>query len=174
MRIPAYCVMPNHWHLVLHPKKDGDLSKFVRWLTLTHTQRHHAKTRTIGTGHLYQGRYKSFPVQTDSYFIQLAKYVECNPLRARLVAKAEDWRWGSAWRRTKGSIDDKKLLSEWPVPAPVDYESLLNQTDKNLDRIRLSVNRGQPLGDDLWSQQTTERFNLGSTIRPQDRPRKST
>lgn len=52
MRIPAYSIMPNHWHLVLYPKKDGDLSKFVQWLTLTHTQRMHAKNHTAGNGHI--------------------------------------------------------------------------------------------------------------------------
>src|SRR3954453_12042663 len=61
----AYCVMPNHWHLVLAPQRDGDLSRFVGWLPLTHTQRWHAHRHTTGTGHIYQGRFKSFPVEGD-------------------------------------------------------------------------------------------------------------
>jgi REP element-mobilizing transposase RayT len=85
MRILAYCIMPNHWHLVLYPRKNGNLSTFVNWLTLTHTQRWHAAHRTIGHGHLYQGRYKSFLCETDAHFIQLVRYVERNPLRAHLV-----------------------------------------------------------------------------------------
>lgn len=65
MRILAYCLMPNHWHLVVWPRRDGDLSTFMRLLTLTHTQRWHAHRRSAGSGHLYQGRFKSFIVQTD-------------------------------------------------------------------------------------------------------------
>ncbi|MEE8527668.1 MAG: transposase, partial [Gammaproteobacteria bacterium] len=92
MRILTYCIMPNHWHLVLWPIKDGDLSKFVGWLTLTHTQRWHAFHDTAGTGHLYQGRFKSFPVQSDEHLLMVCRYVERNPLRAGLVRRAEHWR----------------------------------------------------------------------------------
>ena len=72
MRMLAYCLMPNHWHLVLHPREDGDLSRFLQLVTLTHTQRYHARTRTVGYGHVYQGRYKSFPVEWDGPFQNLA------------------------------------------------------------------------------------------------------
>ncbi len=81
MRLLAYCLMPNHFHLLLWPRKDGDLSQFMRWLTLTHTQRWHAYRRTAGTGHLYQGRFKSFPVQSDEHFLTVCRYVERNALR---------------------------------------------------------------------------------------------
>src|SRR5713101_6226580 len=87
----AYCLMPNHWHLVLAPEGDGDLSRFVGWLTLTHTQRWHAHCHTVGTGHVYQGRFKSFAVETDDHFLTVCRYVERNALRAGLVARAEDW-----------------------------------------------------------------------------------
>jgi putative transposase len=66
MRLLAYCLMPNHGHMVLYPRADGDLSKFLQKITLTHTQRDHAKTRTVGYGPIYQGRYKSFPVQNEA------------------------------------------------------------------------------------------------------------
>ena len=65
MRLLAYCVMPNHWHLVVWPRRDGDLSRFMNWLTLTHTQRWHQHRHTVGDGHVYQGRFKSFPVETS-------------------------------------------------------------------------------------------------------------
>src|SRR6266404_7171415 len=94
MRLLAYCVMPNHWHLVLWPRHDGDLSEFLRWLTVTHTQRWHAHRHTAGTGPLYQGRFKSFPVQADEHLLAVCRYVERNPLRACLVRKAQDWRRG--------------------------------------------------------------------------------
>jgi putative transposase len=72
MRLLAYCVMPDHFHLLLWPRGDGDLSRFMQWLTLTHTQRWHAHHRTAGSGHLYQGRFKSFPVQSDDHFLTSA------------------------------------------------------------------------------------------------------
>ena len=114
-RILAYCVMPDHWHLVLWPSRDGDLTRFMAWVTLTHTQRWHAHRQSAGVGHLYQGRYKSFPVQSDGHFLIVCRYVERNPLRAGLVARAEDWRWSSLWRRGKEGLSTPPWLSPWPV-----------------------------------------------------------
>jgi putative transposase len=93
--------MPNHWHLLLWPRRDGELSEILRWITVTHTQRWHAHHRTAGTGPVYQGRFKSFPVQTDAHFLTVARYVERNALRAKLVPRAEDWQWSSIWRQGK-------------------------------------------------------------------------
>lgn len=91
MRVLAYCLMPNHWHLLAWPRHDGDLSRFVGWLTLTHTQRWHAQRGSGGSGHLYQGRFKSFPVEGDDHYLNVARYVERNALRAVLVRRAEQW-----------------------------------------------------------------------------------
>ena len=148
MRLFAFTVMPNHWHLVLQPRKDGDLQKFMNWLTLTHTQRWHAQHGTTGYGHLYQGRYKSFLCEEDKYFLQLVRYVERNPLRANLVDKADTWQWGSIYRRMRGSPEQKKILSEWPVRVPSDYPSFLNepQTPMELESIRIAMRRGNPFG----------------------------
>ena len=98
MRLLGYCLMPNHWHLVVWPRKDGDLSEWMRWLTVTHTQRWHAHHHSAGTGPVYQGRFKSFPIQSSPHLLTVVRYVERNALRARLVKQAEDWRWGSLWR----------------------------------------------------------------------------
>lgn len=172
VRICAYCVMPNHWHFVLYPNEDGELSRFMGWLTMTHTQRWHVIHNTTGTGHLYQGRYKSFPVQTNEYFLQVCRYVERNALRANLVPKAELWRWSSAWRREYGSEQQKKLLEPWPVAMPENYRAWLHepQSDGELEALRQSVNRGQPFGNAAWVAQTTEQFGLGATFRKQGRP----
>src|SRR5580704_5208659 len=95
VRILAYCLMPNHWHFVLWPEKDDDLTEFLRWLTHTHTQRWHAHYHSAGSGHLYQGRFKAFPVQEDDHLYTVLRYVERNPLRADLVERAENWRWST-------------------------------------------------------------------------------
>jgi putative transposase len=104
IRLLAYCVLPNHWHLVVWPERDGDLSEFMRWLTVTHTQRWHAKHHTQGTGPLYQGRFKSFPVAADEHCLRVLRYVERNPLRAGLARSASRWRLpcqARRWRRAR-------------------------------------------------------------------------
>ena len=110
-RLLAYCLMPNHWHLVVWPHQDGELSRFVGWLTLTHTQRWHAHRHSAGCGHVYQGRFKSFPIQEDGHFYTVARYVERNAQRAKLVRKAEAWQWGSLFRWQRGSAEDRQLLA---------------------------------------------------------------
>jgi putative transposase len=97
LRILGYCVMPNHWHMVVWPRvgQDRQVSEFLRWLTVTHTQRWHAHHHTAGSGHLYQGRFKSFPVESDEHLYTVLRYVERNPVRANLVERAQEWRWSS-------------------------------------------------------------------------------
>jgi putative transposase len=118
IRLLSYCLMPNHWHMVLWPEKDGELTAFLRWLTHTHSMRWHAHYHTGGTGHIYQGRFKSFPVETDEHLYTVLRYVERNALRANLVSRAEEWRWGSLWRRQHGDTEALARLHAWPVPVP--------------------------------------------------------
>lgn len=146
MRIFAYTLMPNHWHLLLYPKKDKDLSKSLHWLTTTHSKRHHARKRTAGYGHVYPGRYKSFVVQADRHLLSVLKYVERNLVRAKLCNKVEDWQWGSAYHRT---LNDKhRLLADLPIALPKDYKSWVATPEpaEELKTIRLSVGKGVPYG----------------------------
>src|SRR4029079_10752586 len=113
-RLLAYCLMPNHWHMVLWPRHDGELTAFLRWLTHTHTMRWHAHFHTSGTGHLYQGRFKSFPIEADEHLLTVLRYVERNAKRANLVRRAEQWHWSSLWRRHGGDAAAPKLPSPWP------------------------------------------------------------
>ena len=113
----AYTVMPNHWHLFVRPETDSQLSDFFRWLTHTHTMRWHAHHHTEGTGHLYQGRFKTFPIAEDEHLLTVLRYVERNPLRACLCERAEDWAFSSLWRRKHGTPEQQKLLTEWPFPC---------------------------------------------------------
>jgi len=174
-RLLAYCVMPNHWHLIVWPRSDGELSQFVGWLTLTHTQRWHAQRHSIGTGHVYQGRFKSFPIQEDEHFFSAVRYVERNALRAKLSRKAEQWRWGSLARWQQGRAEDKALLSAWPLPRKPNWIDSVNrvQTDAELQALHRSIQRGSPFGDADWIERTVDRLGLESTLRPHGRPKKS-
>ncbi len=173
MRLLSYCLMPNHFHLVLYPRKDGDLSKFMNWLTLTHTQRRHVLMGTTGEGHLYQGRYKSFICQDDTHFISLVRYVERNAKKSRLVKKAENWRWSSAWRREYGTAKQKSLLSKWPVQMPKDYLDLLNEEQGEDEEIAIegAEHRGNPFGDSIWTEKIVSNYGLQATIRKRGRPK---
>ncbi len=174
VRLLAYCLMPNHWHLVLWPRNDGELSDFMHWLTLTHTQRWHAHYQNVGEGHLYQGRFKSFPVQADGHFFSLCRYVERNALRAGLVRKAEDWRWCSLGRSAVGAEPWRPQLSAGPLVWPANWIQLVNQaqSEAELEALRRSVERGQPYGTEVWSKRTAGRLGLASTLRPRGRPKK--
>ena len=172
MRLLAYCVMPNHWHFVVWPRHDGDLSRFMNWLTLTHTQRWHQHRHTVGEGHVYQGRFKSFAVETNEYLLTVCRYVERNPVRAGLVERAEDWRWSSAGhcRRPGGMVP----LSEWPMARPGDWPDWVNrgETNEQLSAVRRSVTKGQPFGSPTWVEQRVAQWHLGPTVRARGRPKK--
>ena len=174
MRILAYCLMPNHWHLVLYPRADGDLVNFIQRVTLTHTQRYHAKTQTVGYGHVYQGRYKSLLVESDSHFLALVRYVERNAKRAGLVKKAEEWPWSSVHVRLYGTAEQKKMLSPWPTPEPPDYVLWLNRSQgrEEVEKIRCAIQRSRPYGSDKWVSNAIGKFGLKITMRNPGRPKK--
>jgi putative transposase len=174
MRLLAYCLMPDHWHLVVWPRGDGDLSRYVRWLTVTHTLGHHARYRTAGTGPLYRGRFKSFPVQEGEPLRTVCRYAERNPVRAGLVTAAEAWRWSSLWNPAGG--ERPPWLSDWPGGRPdlAAWREWVNQpeADADLAALRRCAERGSPYGDPAWVAATAERLGLQSTLRPRGRPRK--
>lgn len=171
----CWCLMGNHWHLVLRPRADGHLQRMMQWLTLTHARRHHGH-HGRATGHLYQGRYKHFCVQDDAHFLTLCRYVEANPLRAKLVRRAQDWPWSSlsqyARRRPRG--EPPPPLAPWPLPRPANWTALVNRAipEPELARVRLSLDRDRPLGSDDWTRRTARTLHLEQTLRPRGRPRK--
>jgi len=170
----AYGLLPNHWHLVLWPRGDGDLSRFVGWLTLTHTQRWQAHYPTVGAGHAYQGRCKSFPVEADAPFLTVCRYVERNALRAGLVRRAEDGRWGSLWRSERGAPEARALLGDWPVARPASWAVGVNeaQSAAALEGLRRSVVRGCPFGAEAWVAEAAAELQLEVALRPRGRPKK--
>ena len=168
LRCLAYCLMPNHFHLVLWPKTDTELSAFMGWLTTTHSKRWHAQRGTAGTGHVYQGRYKAFPVSTDTHFLRLCRYVERNALRAGVVTRAEDWPWCSLADRVRGR--STVSLADWPVERPSDWTDLvqLDVAEETQD-LRRAVNRSSPYGPDAWRVQVASRLRLASSLAPPGR-----
>jgi putative transposase len=172
-RLLAYCVMPNHWHLVVWPRADDELSRFVGWLTLTHTQRWHAHRHSTGSGHVYQGRFKSFPIQEDDHFYTVVRYVERNAQRAGLVRRAERWRWGSLRRWSQGDAAERELLAGWPIPRRPNWIDHVNTplTERELSAVRHCVQRGSPFGDESWTAKIVRRLGLETTLRPRGRPK---
>jgi len=172
MRLCAYCLMPNHWHFVVWPEHDGDLSAFMQQLTNTHVKRWKEHRQEIGYGHLYQGRYKSFPVQTDECFYQVVRYVERNALRANLAPLAQLWRWSSLGRAAREDLRFP-LLAGWPLPRPAGWLENVNrpQSEAELLAVRRCVHRSSPLGDPQWITATAKILGLESTLRERGRPR---
>src|SRR5215831_4848133 len=174
MRLCAYCLLPNHFHLVLWPDGDGQLSRFMQWLSMTHVQRWHAHRHSAGRGHLYQSRFRSFPIQQDEHFLSVCRYVERNALRANLSQRAEEWRWSSMWVRKnrEGPLSDH--LAAWPVAMPRDWIRRVNRPEdqKELAALRVSRNRGRPYGDAAWTGKIARRLGIESSLRAVGRPKK--
>lgn len=170
-------MLPNHWHFVVWPKRGqgSQVSEFFRWLTVTHTQRWHAHDHTARTGHLYQGRFKSFPIESDEHLLTVLRYVERNALRANLVEQAEAWRWSSLWRFQSGDPALTELLSDWPIPRPHDWLKDVNRalTEGELQALRRCCRRGAPYGGEVWCQRAIKKLGLESSIRPRGRPKKT-
>src|SRR5690349_7313597 len=170
MRILGYCLMPNHFHLVLWPYQDGDLGRWMQWLMTSHVRRYHRHYG--GSGHVWQGRFKAFPIQEDDHLLTVLRYVERNPLRARLTRRAEQWRWSSL--RLRGPSAGPSILSPSPVPLPNNWSQHVHQpqAEAELAALRTSINRGTPFGSAHWTKLAAARLGLESTLRPRGRPRK--
>jgi len=169
----SYCLMPNHWHMVVRPEEDRDLSAFMFWLTMTHAQRWRHARHLVGLGPLYQGRFRAFPVQTDTHLWTVCRYVERNPVRAGLVRRAEEWQWSSLWRRVHGTVEQRGLLSPWPTEEPKDWVEWVNepQTETELETIRASVHKARPYGEESWQRRTATEHGLESSLRATGRPK---
>lgn len=159
--------MPNHFHLVLWPASDGDLSTWMARLMNLHVrryQRHHHST-----GHIWQGRFKAFPIEQDDHLRLVLRYVERNPLRVGLVELAQDWPWSSLHHPAKGA--DHGRLDPGPAPRGHGWVDEVNRLDDNaqLARIRSCLIRGTPFGSESWTDRAADALGL----RPATRPRKT-
>ena len=170
MRVLAYSLMPNHFHLALWPHHDGDLSRLMQWLLTAHVRRYH--TYHDSSGHIWQGRFKAFPIEQDDHLLTVLRYIELNPVRAQLVARAEDWRWSSAraWRESARGPQ----IEVGPVVRPEPWLDWVNgeMDETDVQRIRQSVNRNAPFGSAAWSAVTADLLGLDASLRPIGRPQK--
>ena len=169
LKLLAYCLMPNHFHLLVQPCDGKELSRFMQWLMTSHVRRYHQHYGT--TGHVWQGRYKSFIVQDDDHLLTVTRYIEGNPVRANLVSSCKNWKWSSLLERL-GRKD--RMISELPIAIPADWAAYLDQPliPSEIERLRRSVNRPTPFGGDFWVQTICEQLGLESTLHERGRPRK--
>ncbi|KAF3980378.1 MAG: hypothetical protein HFP76_02345 [Methylococcales symbiont of Iophon sp. n. MRB-2018] len=145
--------MPNHFHLLLVPQGEKSLSKFMQWVMTSHVRYYHKKNKS--SGHIWQGRFKSFLVEKESYYLSLFRYIEANALRAKLSTTAQDWRYGSLAER----VFKSRTLLHKPYMQLNDWTNYVNtpQTQKELDKIRNSVNRQAPIGSKNWVVKITQK-----------------
>ena len=174
MRMLSYCLMPNHFHLVLWPKQDGDLSKWMQWLTTSHVRRYHRHYDS--SGHVWQGRFKSFPIQSDEHLLTVMRYVERNPIRAKTipVRKAQNWHWSSLGI----AHPDAEVMPEitnGPVERPHPWLDWVNRpTSKDeFEAMSMCISRGRPYGSDKWRTRIAKKLGLESSLRPRGRPSKN-
>lgn len=166
----AYCLMPNHFHMVVKPQQGEELSRFVHWLMTSHVRRYHRHYES--SGHVWQGRYKSFIIQDDHHLLTVLRYVEGNPVRAGLVKSAGDWPW-SSFRERVGMVTNS-LIDESPINMPEDWTGFVDEpiTAVELEKVRNSVERQAPYGSSVWKNNVIRELGLESTIRPRGRPKK--
>lgn len=140
-------------------------------LLTAHVRRYHGHYLT--TGHIWQGRFKAFPIEENEHLLSVLRYIERNPLRAGLVSRAEDWPWSSL--RHRSQVSDGGFVDLGPVSLPEGWIEWVNQaqTDGELEQLRASVNRGMPFGSESWVERIASILGLEFTLRPRGRPRTS-
>jgi putative transposase len=163
IKILGFCLMPNHFHLVLQPSTPNAISAFMQWWLTSHVRRYHRHYRSHG--HVWQGRFKSFPIQQDGHFLTVLRYILRNPVRAGLVTHTHEWHWSSPQHRA--------LVDSWPIDTPSNWNQWLEEplVDQELATIRTCVNRQAPFGSPTWQERLAQLFGLESTLRPRGRPR---
>ena len=143
----------------------------MHWLMTAHVRGYRKQYR--GSGPIWQGRFRAFPIQEDDHLLTVLRYIECNPLRAGLVQAAEQWPWSSLPACLHPPVPP--FLHPGPVPRPADWVARVNTplSEKDLKRLRHSARRGTPFGDRAWTETAARTLGLEDTLRPPGRPRKT-
>jgi len=178
-RLYGYCLMSNHFHLLLKPGEGQSISRILQSVSVAHTWRYHK--RHSSSGHVWQGRFKSPVIQDGAHMITVLKYIEANPLRARIVDDLSAYPWSSYPAHAYGRPDP--LLDRLP-----EYESLGHtaserqiqwrrrleslQSESELAALRDSVKSGKPIGDPDWVRSHAHSLGIELNPRPRGRPKK--
>lgn len=174
----GYCLLSNHFHLLLRPK-GASISRIVQSLLVSHTQRYHKHHRS--GGHVWQGRFKSPVIQNDEHLLTVLRYIEANPLRAKLVKRAEKYPWTSYHVHGCGEVsplvDRLITYEELAAQAKTRQRKWAEQVhaplaEQVLTEVRRSNTTGLPYGDDNWVKRLAKKLDLDLVIRPRGRPKK--
>jgi putative transposase len=179
-RLFGYCLMTNHFHLLLRPEVGQSISRILQSLTIAHTWRYHKRHHS--SGHVWQGRFKSPVVQDDVHLLVVLRYIEANPVRAKIVNDPAEYRWSSFLNHGVGR--DDPLLSpfpEWEELGRTDVERRRRwratmrgaQDEAELATVRSSLRSGRPFGASQWTKRMADRLGIELTPRPRGRPRKA-
>lgn len=168
VKVLAWCIMPNHFHLLVSPERADDLSRWMQWFMTSHVRRYHSFYKS--SGHVWQGRYKSFIVQEDTHLLTVVRYIEGNPVRAQIVPSAKDWSWSS--HRGRVGVTDS-CAENLPIELPSDWTGYVDQpiNEGELGRIQTSMQRQTPYGSPPWQTRICRELGLESTLKPKGRPK---
>ena len=170
MRLTGFCLTTNHLHLLLWPHGDRDQSRWMHCLMTFHVRCYHRHYK--GSGHIWQGRFKAFPVQSDEHYLTVLRYVERNPLRANMVERSQDWERSSLKPTVRSGPE--RLLCDGPILKPAQWTRHVNgvETEAELGILSQSLARGTPFGDTHWQTKTAAILGLESSLRPRGRQKK--
>ncbi|MGD0463222.1 MAG: transposase [Tepidisphaeraceae bacterium] len=172
MRVLGFCVMSNHWHLLLWPQRDGELARFMMRLTIRHVRRWLEHRRQVGTGHVYQGRYKSFVIQDDRHLATVCRYVERNPVRAGMARSCRDWPWSSVGQ-DRLPAELRVSLSEFAGLRGNGWIEWVDrpQTAEEEQAVQDCIKKDRPFGSEKWLETMRRTLGWREPLR-RGRPRK--
>ena len=162
VEIWAYCLMPNHVHMIAVPQSEDGLRRAIGEAHRRYTRR--INFREKWRGYLWQGRFASF-VMDEPYLLAAARYVEWNPVRANMVADAAEWPWSSARAHLSGR--DEQLVKVGPMLAMIhDWRAFLDSAipEGQLQALRDHGRTGRPLGDASFIERLEKL--VGRILRP--------
>lgn len=174
LKILAYCLMPNHVHFIAVPENDDSMGKVFKYANMKYSQAYNKK---IGTGgHLFQGRFFS-SVMDERYVIACARYIERNPVRAKMVKTPCDWKWSSA--KAHCGIDERdtfgvRALFDYADYPQKNWKKFIEEPDdaEEIKRIRSQTRRGRPLGENQFIRKLEKKLNRFLALKPRGRPKK--
>jgi putative transposase len=179
-RLYGYCLMTNHFHLLLKPDRRQSISRILQSLTVAHTSRYHKGHGSMG--HVWQGRFKSPVIQDDGHLLVVLRYIEANPLRAGLVSDLARYRWSSFPAHGHGqpdplldSLPEYEGLGRTPAERQARWRQkvLVPQKERELAAVRDSVRSGRPLGEPDFVTAHAEALGIDLNPRPRGRPRRT-